>query len=93
MKAPKKQHIKHLPKNQLAEAYGWLGSILILIAYALLSLGVLNGDSPLYHLIFLIGSSGLAVITYRHKAYQSFMVNVFFSILAFVAVLRLLYFT
>ncbi len=87
------QHIKHLPRNQFAEIYGWLGSMLILSGYALLTLGLINGNSPMYHLMFLIGSLGLAIVTYRHRAYQSFIVNVFFSLLALVAIIRILYFT
>jgi hypothetical protein len=85
------KHIKHLPKNQLAEAYGWFGSILILSGYGLLSLGIISGNSPIYHLMFMVGSSGLAVITYRHRAFQSFTVNVLFTIFAFIAVIRIIY--
>lgn len=88
----KDQHVRHLPKSQLAEAFGWFSSALILAGYALLSLGILDGDSVLYHLIFIIGSIGLAVITYRHRAFQSFTVNVFFALLALVALIRLTYF-
>lgn len=86
------KHVKHLPKNILAEAYGWLGSIMILSAYALLSFGIVDSNAPIYHLLFLGGSSGLAVITYRHRAYQSFVVNLFFTTLALIALIRVAYF-
>ncbi len=92
MKSKNQTHVRHLPKNKIAEAYGWLGSLLILSAYALLSFGVINGNSPIYHIIFLIGSSGLGLITFRHRAYQSFVVNVFFCVLAIVALIRIAYF-
>ena len=88
----KHQHTKHLPKSQLAEVYGWFSSILILSGYALLSLGVVDGTSIVYHSMFVVGSIGLAIVTYRHRAYQSFTVNVFFAVLAFVALIRLIYF-
>ena len=91
MKKPN-QHTKHLSQNKLAEAYGWLGSTMILSAYALLSLGVVDSNAAIYHILFLIGSSGLAVVTYRHRAYQSFVVNSFFTILAIVALIRVAYF-
>ena len=87
----RQKHTKHLPKSQLAEAYGWFGSVLILVAYALLSLGIIDSESPAYHAMFFIGSTGLALITYRHRAFQSFMVNVIFTVLALVALIRLLY--
>lgn len=64
---------------------------MILVAYALMSVGLLNSDSAVYHMMFLIGSSGLALITYRHRAFQSFTVNVIFTILALVALIRVIY--
>ena len=86
------KHIKHLPKNLLAEAYGWVGSIMILGGYALLSFGIVDSNAVIYHLLFLVGSSGLAVVTYRHRAYQSFVVNLFFTAFAFIALIRIAYF-
>ena len=91
MKKPEK-HIKHLPKNIFAEGFGWVGSIMILAAYALLSFGLVSSNAVIYHILFLIGSSGLAVVTYRHRAYQSFIVNVFFTTLALIALIRVTYF-
>lgn len=65
---------------------------MMLSAYALLSFGIINGESAVYHGLFLFGSIGLAVITYRHRAYQSFTVNIFFGLLALVALIRTIYF-
>ena len=64
----------------------------MLMGYALLSTGVLDADSPYYHAAFLIGSSGLAMVTYRHRAFQSFTVNIFFGLLALIALVRTIYF-
>lgn len=87
------KHTRHLPRSNAAELFGWLGSILILSAYALLSFGLLNADDTIYHALFLVGSSALAVVTYRHKAFQSFTVNTFFSLIALFAIIRTLYFS
>lgn len=86
------KHIKHLPKNTLAETYGWLASFMILCAYALLSLGIIDSDAIIYHFLFLFGSAGLAIVTYRHRAYQSFVVNIIFTGLALIALIRVTYF-
>ena len=91
MKQPQK-HTTHLPKNIFAEGFGWVGSITILAAYALLSFGIVSSNQAIYHILFLIGSAGLAVVTYRHRAYQSFVVNVFFTTLALIALIRVTYF-
>jgi hypothetical protein len=86
------KRVKHLPKNHLAENFGWIGTFALLGSYALLSFDIISGDSLVYHAMILIGSTGLAVITYRHKAFQSFVVNFIFSILATFAIIRLLFF-
>ena len=86
------KHVRHLPRNNAAEIFGWIASVVTLTGYGLLSLGIIDGDSAWYHGMFLIGSSGLAVVTYRHRAFQSFTVNIFFGLLAFVALVRTLYF-
>ncbi len=88
----KQKNIKHLPQNKLAESFGWLASIIILTGYGLLSFGIIDGKSAVYHGMFFIGSIGLAIITYRHRAFQSFTVNVFFGVLAFIALVRAVYF-
>jgi hypothetical protein len=88
----KQKHVKHLPKSNLAETFGWIASIVILTGYALLSFDIISGNSPIYHGMFLVGSLGLAIITYRHRAFQSFTVNIFFGILALIALIRTMHF-
>ena len=88
-KLTSKRRVKHLHRHQGAEIYGWIGAFGILIGYALLSLGLIKGNSYLYHGIVLVSSSGLAVITYRHRAFQSLFVNTVFMLLAAVAIIRL----
>lgn len=84
------KYVKHLSKSQLAESLGWIGAGALLSSYALLSFGIVSGDSLIYHSMMLIGSTGLAVITYRHRAFQSFTVNIIFSIIAITTLIRLL---
>lgn len=86
------KHTKHLSRNQIAESLGWIGASALLGSYALLSFDVINVDSLLYHGLMLAGAVGLAVVTYRHKAFQSFIVNSVFSIIALIAIARLLMF-
>lgn len=89
---PKNKHTRHLPKNASAELFGWIGAAAILIDYALLSVGLLDSDSLAYHFMFMIGSAGLAIITFRHRAFQSFTVNTTFMLLAIVALVRITFF-
>lgn len=82
--------MRHLPKKATAELLGWVGAFGILSSYALLSLGVVGGNSLIYYVLSGIGGFGLAIVTYRHRAYQSFLVNTTFTILAILAILRIL---
>jgi len=84
------RRIKHLSRSQLAESLGWVGALALLGSYALLSTGVISGDSLLYHTLMLMGAAGLAVVTFRHRAFQSFIVNTIFSGLAIIAIARIL---
>lgn len=83
------KHIVHLPRSSVAELLGWLGAAAILIDYALLSFDILDGSSLIYHLIFILGSAGLVVVTYRHRAFQSVVVNLIFITIGIVAVIRI----
>lgn len=84
------RRIKHLKRNILAETAGWIGSVCILSSYALLSVGVVSGDSILYYALSGGGALGLAIITYRHRAFQSFIVNTIFTLIAILAIIHLL---
>lgn len=85
-----KVHVTHLERNQFAELIGWIGSAAILTGYGLLSTGVISGNSILYYCLSGLGGFGLAVITYRHRAYQSFIVNIVFTIFAVIALIRII---
>ena len=74
------------------ELLGWIGTSLIIGSYALLSLGVIGGDSYVYHVLVLTGSVGVAIISYIKQAYQPFVINAFFVAIALIALLRITYF-
>lgn len=90
MNTPKK-HTVHLSKSQFAESLGWVGAIALLGSYALLSFNIISGESLVYHSLMLLGAAGLAVVTFRHRAFQSFIVNTIFSILAITALTRIIF--
>ncbi len=71
------------------ELLGWVGVVLVLASYFLLSLGLVEGSSYTYHLLVLGGSLFVAVISFRKRALQPAILNITFAFLATVAIIRL----
>ena len=58
------------------EVIGWLGAILILAAYALVSAGRLGGSSPAYQWMNVLGAAGFVVNGGYHDALPSTAMNI-----------------
>ena len=54
---------------------GWLGALVVVAAYSLISYGSVDGRSPIYQTLNLIGSILLIVNTAWHRAWPSSVVN------------------
>lgn len=68
------------------ETLGWLGSILVILAYALNINKRLSSDHPAYYFLNIAGSSLLIVNTLFHHAIPSAMVNCVWVLIAIVAI-------
>lgn len=60
----------------LIEAIGWAGALLILLAYALLSTGRIEGRSRAYQWLNLVGAAGFIVNSGYNGAWPSAVLNV-----------------
>jgi hypothetical protein len=58
------------------ETAGWVGAALILVAYILVSLGRLNGQSPVFQCMNIIGAAGMIANGWAHNAVPSVVLNV-----------------
>lgn len=65
---------------------GWIGSILVVIAYALNIYGKLRSDSTSYYILNISGSAGLIVNTIYHHAIPSAVVNIIWIGIALAAI-------
>jgi hypothetical protein len=54
---------------------GWLGALVLVAAYSLISYGSVDGRSPIYQTLNVIGSILLTVNTAWHRAWPSSAVN------------------
>jgi hypothetical protein len=58
------------------EVVGWAGALLILLGYLLISAGKLNGQSPLYQWMNIVGAAGFVINGWWHDAIPSTVLNV-----------------
>lgn len=66
----------------IIDILGWIGSVCILLAYILVSVKKVTGNSRLYQLINLIGGLLLAANTYYKGAIPATFLNVFWAVIA-----------
>lgn len=58
------------------EIIGWIAAVIILAAYGLLSSGKLNGESPIYHWMNVVGAAGFVLNSGYNGALPSAVLNV-----------------
>lgn len=68
---------------------GWIGSVEIIIAYGLISYKRIDADSPYYQWLNLTGSIFLIANTWYYGAFPSTLINVFWLVIAFFALLKM----
>ena len=72
------------------EIVGWIGAILILLAYLLLSAGRLTGQSLLYQAMNVVGAAGFVVNGWWHRALPSASLNVLWLLIGAIASWRII---
>jgi hypothetical protein len=70
----------------LVEVVGWVGAIMMLSAYVLLTLGRLKSQSPWYHWLNIVSGAGLIVNSGWNGAYPSVCINVVWLIIGLYGV-------
>ena len=71
------------------EIAGWGGALLILMAYLLLSMGRLTGQSTLYQWMNVFGAAGFTVNGWWHGALPSAALNVVWMLIGGFALWRI----
>lgn len=71
------------------EAAGWIGASLILLAYLLLSMGKVTGQSTLYQGMNIVGAAGFIINGWWHGAIPSAVLNVIWMLIGGVALWRI----
>jgi hypothetical protein len=72
----------------IIDSIGWLGSFMVVFAYALNMYKKLEADSIPYYLLNIFGSACLIVNTIYHHAIPSAAVNIVWITIALIAIIR-----
>ena len=72
------------------EVVGWIGAVLILAAYGLLTAGKLTAKSPAYHWMNVIGALGFILNSGWNGAWPSAILNVIWVGIGVVALWRMI---
>lgn len=74
--------------KSLLEYLGWVGSILIILAYASSQLNYITQENIIYIGMNLIGAVCIAINLFPKKVYGPFMLNVFWATIALFALYK-----
>ena len=76
-------------KRISAGALGWLGVIILVSGYALMSFDVIEADSLTYPAINLAGAVCIMLYAFKRKSKQTFLLNVFWAGVATISIIKM----
>lgn len=77
-------------KNKLfAEVAGWYGAAAIMVAYLLVSFGLVTGEGYAFQILNVTGAVGLIIIAIHKNVNQSVVLNVFWLIIGIAAIAKM----
>ena len=77
--------------NLFFEIIGWYGTVAIILAYAMLSFGMMTSNSFIYQLLNFTGAIGIVMISLIKKAYQPAALNIIWAVIGLVALMKIIF--
>lgn len=74
-----------------AEILGWYGAFTIILAYVLVSFAFIGTGSIIYQILNFTGAIGIVIISLAKRAYQPATINVIWTVIALIALLRIIF--
>lgn len=68
---------------------GWIGMILILAAYFLVSFDMMTVHNIWFQLMNIIGSFGLVLVAFGRRDWQPMVLNIIWILIAIIATIRI----
>jgi hypothetical protein len=75
--------------KKFIEWYAWYGTCAIILAYALLSFSMLKSTDLTYQILNGTGALGLVINAFGDKDYQAGVLNIVWTIIACVAIIKI----
>lgn len=72
----------------LIQTAGWIGTILIVLAYFLVSRQYVTGKSRIYQLMNLFGAVGVGINVFHQAAWPALALQITWAIIAIVSLIR-----
>jgi hypothetical protein len=88
---PQSYGIFIIMKNNHLQLIGWLGMVMILIGYFLMTFSFISSQGFIYQSLNIVGSFGIILVTWKRKDYQPMLLNIIWMIIAIVAIGRILF--
>jgi len=76
--------------HKLFNTLGWFGTLFIISAYALVSFSIIKSNSIVYQVLNLLGAGGIIFSSYIRKDMQPVVLNIFWGLIALIAIANLL---
>ena len=80
-----------LLRTRAIEIVGWYGTVTIVLAYGLVSFSILEPTNLWYQLLNGTGALGIVVVSFAKKAYQPGVLNIVWTVIALIAMLRMVF--
>lgn len=80
-----------MSRSFIDEVIGWYGAAAIVLAYALTSFAVMSPNSIWYQALNATGAIGIVYISFKKKAYPPGVLNIIWTIIAIVAIIRIIW--
>ncbi len=68
---------------------GWYGAVALIVAYGLISFNFVTSQGFLFQFLNLTGALGIVIHSFNRKEYPAVVLNIFWFIIAFVAILKI----
>jgi hypothetical protein len=76
--------------KKFIDIIGWIGAVEVIAAYGMNSYGQLTSDSAIFQLLNLTGAIFLIANTWYNKAYPSMVINIIWTVIAIVALIKII---